>query len=135
MKVSAQAENNNKEFTVQSQEIATEKCGNAGKDTVNRMDGGLSAASFQWSSWQKRALREISEGEQLSSFAVCMQTSSQELWVSGMKVQLWTRTSWANWNKRSFEETNNRKGVEKEETLKSAEGRGKLLLFATAHGR
>lgn len=47
MKVSAQAENNNKEFTVQSQEIATEKCGNAGKDTVNRMDGGLSAASFQ----------------------------------------------------------------------------------------
>lgn len=47
MKGSAQAENNNKEeFTVQSQETATEKCRNTGKEIVNGMDSGISAVEF-----------------------------------------------------------------------------------------
>lgn len=80
-------------------------------------------SSFQWSS---RALREIFffGGEQLSSFAEVMQSSSEELWQETTAMDMDSLDQ-------PEQELVLRKWVEREEALKGAGRRGKLLLPVT----
>ena len=81
MKGSAQAENNDKEksFQFRGKRQLQRNVEIQGKRLSMGWTVASAQLSFQWSSCQRRALREIFEGEQLSSFAAALITHNCSL--------------------------------------------------------